>query len=41
MSMLKRYHSDDDYVTKFDSLAIDKDLIYEEELIAILDYDVC
>ncbi|XP_027767782.1 uncharacterized protein LOC114074066 [Solanum pennellii] len=40
VSMLKRYHSDNDYVIKWDSIVLDKDLIYEEKLIAILDYDV-
>ncbi|KAK4709781.1 hypothetical protein R3W88_004294 [Solanum pinnatisectum] len=40
VSMLKRYHSDGDYIIKWDSIVLDKDLQYEEEPIAILDRDV-
>ncbi|WMV07948.1 hypothetical protein MTR67_001333 [Solanum verrucosum] len=38
--MLKRYHGDGDYIIKWDSIMLDKDLQYEEEPIAILDRDV-
>ncbi|WMV29780.1 hypothetical protein MTR67_023165 [Solanum verrucosum] len=38
--MLKRYHGDGDYIIKWDSVVLDKDLQYEEEPIAILDRDV-
>ncbi|WMV42267.1 hypothetical protein MTR67_035652 [Solanum verrucosum] len=38
--MLKRYHSDRDYIIKWDSIVLDKDLQYEEEPIAILDRDM-
>ena len=41
VSILKRYHSDGDYIIKWDSVLPDKDLQYEEELISILDSDVC
>ena len=41
VSMLKRYHGDEDYIIKWDSIVLDKDLQYEEEPIAILDRDVC
>ncbi|KAK4723851.1 hypothetical protein R3W88_026630 [Solanum pinnatisectum] len=41
MSMLKRYHGDRDYIIKWDSIVLDKDLQYDEEPIAILDRDVC
>ncbi|WMV59080.1 hypothetical protein MTR67_052465 [Solanum verrucosum] len=40
VSMLKRYHGDGDYIIKWDSIVLDKDLQYEEEQIAILDRDV-
>ncbi|KAH0653103.1 hypothetical protein KY290_031391 [Solanum tuberosum] len=40
VSMLKRYHGDRDYIIKWDSIVLDKDLQYEEESIAILDRDV-
>ncbi|WMV08375.1 hypothetical protein MTR67_001760 [Solanum verrucosum] len=40
VSMLKRYHGDGDYIIKWDSTVLDKDLQYEEEPIAILDRDV-
>ncbi|WMV14374.1 hypothetical protein MTR67_007759 [Solanum verrucosum] len=37
VSMLKRYHGDGDYLIKWDSIVLDKDLQYEEELVTILD----
>ncbi|WMV49812.1 hypothetical protein MTR67_043197 [Solanum verrucosum] len=37
VSMLKRYHGDGDYIIKWDSFVLDKDLQYEEEPVAILD----
>ncbi|KAK4727020.1 hypothetical protein R3W88_031937 [Solanum pinnatisectum] len=37
---LKRYHGDGDYIIKWDSIVLNKDLQYEEEPIAILDHDV-
>ncbi|WMV25978.1 hypothetical protein MTR67_019363 [Solanum verrucosum] len=40
VSMLKKYHGDGDYIIKWDSVLLDKDLQYEEEPIAILDRDV-
>ncbi|WMV14743.1 hypothetical protein MTR67_008128 [Solanum verrucosum] len=40
VSMLKRYHGDRDYIIKWDSIVLDKNLQYEEELIVILDRDV-
>ncbi|XP_049414771.1 uncharacterized protein LOC125877553 [Solanum stenotomum] len=40
VSMLKKYHGDKDYILKWDSVLLDKDLQYKEEPIAILDRDV-
>ncbi|KAK4734240.1 hypothetical protein R3W88_008501 [Solanum pinnatisectum] len=40
VSMLKRYHGDGDYIIKWNSIVLDKDLKYGEEQIAILDHDV-
>ncbi|WMV08256.1 hypothetical protein MTR67_001641 [Solanum verrucosum] len=40
VSMLKRYHGDGDYIIKWDSIVLDKDLQYKEEPIAILYSDV-
>ncbi|XP_055835228.1 uncharacterized protein LOC129903708 [Solanum dulcamara] len=40
VSMLKKYHGDGDYIIKWDLILLDKKLQYEEEPIAILDYDV-
>ncbi|WMV19174.1 hypothetical protein MTR67_012559 [Solanum verrucosum] len=40
VSMLKRYHGDGDYIVKWDSILLDKDLHYEKEPVAILDRDV-
>ncbi|XP_059295487.1 uncharacterized protein LOC132048818 [Lycium ferocissimum] len=37
---LKRYHSDGSYIVRWDSVLLDKNLSYEEELIAILDRQV-
>ena len=37
--MLKRYHGDMKYTIMWDSVTLDKDLQYEEELIEILDRD--
>ncbi|WMV34360.1 hypothetical protein MTR67_027745 [Solanum verrucosum] len=38
--MLKRYHRDGDYIIKWDSIVLDKDLQYEEEPVEILDRDM-
>ena len=38
--MLKRYHGDGDYIIKWESLLLHKDLRYEEEQIRVLDYDI-
>ena len=38
--MLKTYHGDGDYIIKWDSIVLEKDLPYKEEPIAILDCDV-
>ena len=40
VSMLKIYHGDRDYIIKWVSVVLDKDLKYEEESIAIVDRDV-
>ena len=40
VSMLKSYHGDGEYIIKWDSIVLCKDLQYEEEPIAILDRDV-
>lgn len=37
VSMLKRYHGDGDYVIKWDLVFLDKNISYEEDLVAILD----
>lgn len=39
--MLKRYPGDGDYIIKWDSILLDKDLQYEEKQILILYNDVC
>ena len=39
VSMLKRYHGNGDDIIKSNSIVLDKDLQYEEELISILDCD--
>lgn len=36
----KKYHGDGDYITKWDSIVLDKDLQYKEEPIVFLDRDV-
>ena len=41
VSMLKRYHEDEDYTVRWDSIVLEKSLYYQEETIAILDHDVC
>ncbi|WMV09969.1 hypothetical protein MTR67_003354 [Solanum verrucosum] len=40
LSMLKKYHGDGDYIIKWNSVLLAKDLQYEEEPIGILDCDV-
>ena len=40
VSMLKRYHGDKNYIIKWDLILLEKDLIFEAELIAIIDRDV-
>ncbi|WMV29867.1 hypothetical protein MTR67_023252 [Solanum verrucosum] len=40
LSILKRYHGDRNYIIKWDSTLLDKDLQYEKESVAILDLDV-
>ncbi|XP_049390874.1 uncharacterized protein LOC125855220 [Solanum stenotomum] len=40
VSMLKKYHGDSDYIIKWDSVLLDKDIQYEEEPVAILDRDI-
>ncbi|WMV46387.1 hypothetical protein MTR67_039772 [Solanum verrucosum] len=40
VSMLKRYHGDEGYIIKWDSIVLDKDLQYEEEPFAIFVHDV-
>ncbi|WMV13772.1 hypothetical protein MTR67_007157 [Solanum verrucosum] len=40
VSMLKKYHGDGDYIIKWDSILLDKDLQFEEEPVAILDPNV-
>ena len=39
VSMLKKYHGDMDYIIKWDSVLLDKDLQYKR-LFAILDHDI-
>ncbi|WMV24897.1 hypothetical protein MTR67_018282 [Solanum verrucosum] len=36
----RRYHGNMDYIIKWDSIVLDKDLQYDEEPIAIFDRDV-
>ena len=38
--MLKRYHGYGEYIIKWDSIVLDKDFQYEEELLSIVDRDV-
>ncbi|WMV08178.1 hypothetical protein MTR67_001563 [Solanum verrucosum] len=40
MSMLKIYHGDGDYIIKWDSIVLDKDLYYKDKPVTILDRDV-
>ncbi len=40
VSMLKRYHGYIDYIIKWDSVVLDKDLQYEKKAIVIVDRDV-
>ncbi|XP_055803194.1 uncharacterized protein LOC129872286 [Solanum dulcamara] len=40
LSMLKKYHGDGDYIIKWGSVLLDKELQYKEETITILDRDV-
>ena len=41
MSMLKKYHGDENYIIRWDSVLLDENLSYEEEPIAILDREGC
>ena len=41
VSMLKKYHGDGNYIIRWDSVLLDENLSYEEELVAILDREVC
>ena len=36
MSMLNGYHGDGNYIIRWDSIILDKDLLYEDGLIALL-----
>ena len=38
--IVKKYHGDGEYIIKCDLIVLDKNLIYEEEPITILDRDV-
>ena len=40
VSMLKRYHGDGNYIIRWDSVLLDENLTYEEELVAILDREI-
>ena len=40
VSMLKRYHGDRNYIIRWDSVLLDKNLTYEEKLVAILDSEI-
>ena len=40
VSMLKKYHGDENYIIRWDSILIDENLSYEEEPNAILDREV-
>ena len=37
VSTLKRYHGDENYIIRWDSVLVDENLSYEEEPVAILD----
>ncbi|XP_069149517.1 uncharacterized protein [Solanum lycopersicum] len=41
VSMLKNYHGDGNYIIRWDSVLLDKNLSYEEKPIVILDREVC
>ena len=40
VSMLKRYHGDENYIIRWDSVLLDENLSYEEEPVAILDREI-
>ena len=40
VSMLKRYHGNGSYIIRWDSVLLDENLSYEEELVVILDREV-
>ena len=40
MSILKRYKADGKYIIKWDSIVLDKDRPYKDELISFLDCDM-
>ena len=40
VSMLKRYHGDENYIIRWDSVLLDENFSYEEETVAILDREV-
>ena len=40
VSMLKRYHGDENYIIRWDSVLLDENLSYEEEPIDIVDREV-
>ena len=40
VSMLKKYHGDENYIIRWDSVFLDENLSYEEEPVAILDREV-
>lgn len=41
VSMFLKYHGDPSHVLDFSTVQLDKDLSYEEEPVAILDWQVC
>ncbi|XP_070013354.1 uncharacterized protein [Nicotiana sylvestris] len=41
VSMLRKYHGDPSHVLDFSTVQLDKDLTYEKEPLAILDWQVC
>ena len=40
VSIIKKYHGDGNYIIKWDSIVLERDLQYEQEPIIILDPDV-
>ena len=40
VSMLKKYHGDGNYITRWDSVLLDENLSYEEDPVTILDREV-